>query len=138
MEQTLALIKPEAVVSGYTGKIINKIEDAGFNIVGLKMLHMSKEKARSFYAVHQDKAFFDEVVDCICRGSVVALMLEKENAVEDFRKLMGATNPAVAEDGTLRKLYGQSIEKNGIHGADSVETAQVECGFFFSRFEIVK
>lgn len=137
MEKTLAFIKPEAVCDNNSGKIINDIENAGFQISALKMVRLSVEQAQKFYEIHKEKAFFDDLVNNISCGSIIAMVLTKENAVEDFRKIMGAANPAAAEEGTLRKLYGESIEKNGIHGADSLENANTEIGFFFNKLEII-
>lgn len=136
MEKTFALIKPEAVAEGNAGRIIARIEEDGFTIKALKMVRLTKQQAEDFYEVHREKAFFDEIVANISGGPVVAMVLEKENGIEDFRRLMGATNPAAAEDGTLRCLYGKSIEKNGIHGAETAEGAATEIAFFFSCIEI--
>ena len=136
MERTFALIKPEAVAAGNTGRIIARIEEDGFEIKALKMTCLTKCQAENFYEAHREKAFFDEIADNLSSGAVVAMVLEKENAIEDFRRLMGAANPAAAEDGTLRCLYGQSIEKNGVHGAENAESAAAETAFFFGRVEI--
>lgn len=138
MERTFALIKPEAVADGNAGKIIACIETAGFCIKALKMVRLSKQQAENFYEMHREKAFFDEITANLADKDAIAMVLAKENAVEDFRRLMGATNPAAAEDGTLRCLYGKSIEKNGIHGAETAEIASVETAFFFSRIEITE
>ena len=136
MEKTFALIKPEAVSGGNTGKIIARIEEEGFSIKALKMISLSRRQAENFYAVHHEKAFFEAIVAHISSSSVVALVLEKDNAVADFRQLMGATNPVAAEEGTLRRIYGQSVDMNGIHGSDSVENAAFEMSYFFSGMEI--
>ena len=136
MEKTFALIKPEAVSGGNTGKIIARIEEEGFSIKALKMISLSRRQAENFYAVHREKAVFEAIVAHISSSSVVALVLEKDNAVADFRQLMGATNPAAAEEGTLRHIYGQSVDMNGIHGSDSVENAAFEMSYFFSGMEI--
>ena len=136
MEKTLAFIKPEAVCNNNSGKIIDSIENAGFQVAALKMVRLSVEQAQKFYEIHKEKAFFDDLVNNISCGSIIAMVLAKENAVEDFRKLI--KNPAAAEEGTLRKLYGESIEKNGIHGADSIENANTEIGFFFNKLEIIE
>ena len=136
MEKTFALIKPEAVSGGNTGKIIARIEEEGFSIKALKMISLSRRQAENFYAVHREKAFFEAIVAHISSSSVVALVLEKDNAVADFRQLMGATNPAAAEEGTLRRIYGQSVDMNGIHGSDSVENAAFEMSYFSSGMEI--
>ena len=133
--RTFTMIKPDATEKGYTGGILEMINKAGFRIVAMKMLHLSKEKAGEFYAVHKERPFFGELVEFMSRGPITAAILEKENAVEDFRKLIGATNPANAEEGTVRKKYASSIGENAIHGSDSDENAAIEGGFFFSAFE---
>ena len=132
---TFTMIKPEAVESGYTDVIMGKIIDAGFKVAELKTTQLSRDDAEKFYAVHKERPFYRELVEYIISGQVVAAILRKENAVEDFRKLIGATDPAEAEEGTIRKLYAESISKNAIHGSDSDENAQIECGFFFSSME---
>ncbi|MFP4289216.1 MAG: nucleoside-diphosphate kinase [Bacteroidales bacterium] len=132
---TLTMIKPHAVENGYIGSILGKINEAGFRIVALKYLKLSKDQAKSFYQVHQERSFFDGLTSMMSSGPIVAAILEKENAVEDFRKLIGATNPADAQEGTIRKLFGENIEKNAVHGSDSDENAQIEANFFFSKLE---
>jgi nucleoside-diphosphate kinase len=129
------MIKPDAFASGYTGAILKHIEDAGFKIVAMKLTKLSAEKAGEFYAVHRERPFYGELVDFMSSGPIVAAILEKDNAVEDFRKLIGATNPANAEDGTIRKLYAKSVGENAIHGSDSNDNAAIEGSFFFSAFE---
>lgn len=129
------MIKPDATVKGHTGAILEKINGAGFRIVSLKMLHLSIEKAGEFYAVHRERPFYGELVKFMSSGPIAAAILEKENAVEDFRKLIGATNPAQAEEGTIRKLYAASIGENAIHGSDSDANAEIEGDFFFSKLE---
>jgi len=133
--RTLTIIKPDAVAAGHTGKIIDHIISAGFKVKAMKLMNLSAEKAGEFYAVHKDRPFYKDLVSFMSSGPVVPMILEKDNAVEDFRKLIGATNPANAEAGTIRKLYAQSIEANAIHGSDSDENAQIESNFFFSFLE---
>ena len=129
------MIKPDATVKGYTGAILEKINGAGYRIVALKMLHLSAEKAGEFYAVHRERPFYGELVAFMSSGPIAAAILEKENAVEDFRILIGATNPAQAAEGTIRKLYAASIGENAIHGSDSDANALIEGDFFFSKLE---
>jgi nucleoside-diphosphate kinase len=129
------MIKPDAFEKGYTGAILEKIEKAGFRIVAMKKTLLSAEKAGEFYAVHRARPFFGELVEFMSSGPIVAAILEKENAVEDFRKLIGATNPANAEEGTIRKKFAESVGKNAIHGSDSNENAAIEGSFFFSGLE---
>jgi nucleoside-diphosphate kinase len=131
IERTFAMIKPDAVQNGLTGKIIDMIEQNGFTILRMQKLKMATEHAQSFYAVHKQRPFFGELVEFITSGPVVVMALEKENAVADWRKLMGATNPAEAENGTVRKLYAESIGKNAVHGSDAQDTARQELAFFF-------
>ena len=133
--RTFTMIKPDATANGHAGAILAMINKAGFRIAALKMLHLSKEKAGGFYAVHKERPFYQELVEFMSRGPIFAAILEKENSVEDFRKLIGATNPAQAEEGTIRKLYAASIGENAVHGSDSDENAQIESDFFFSRLE---
>lgn len=129
------MIKPDATKKGHTGAILEKINGAGFKIVALKMLHLSAEKAGEFYAVHRERPFYGELVEFMSSGPIAAAILEKENAVDDFRVLIGATNPAQAADGTIRKLYAASIGENAIHGSDSDANAAIEGDFFFSKLE---
>ena len=129
------MIKPDATVKGYTGAILEKINGAGYRIVALKMLHLSAEKAGEFYAVHRERPFYGELVEFMSSGPIAAAILEKDNAVEDFRILIGATNPAQAAEGTIRKLYAASIGENAIHGSDSDANALIEGDFFFSKLE---
>jgi len=133
--RTFTMIKPDATSKGHTGAILKMINQAGFRIAAMKMTHLSKEKAGEFYAVHKERPFYGELVEFMSRGPITAAILEKENAVEDFRKLIGATNPAQAEEGTIRKLYAASIGENAVHGSDSDENAQIEGDFFFSKLE---
>jgi nucleoside-diphosphate kinase len=129
------MIKPDATEKGHTGAILQKITDAGFRIVAMKMTHLSAAKAGEFYEVHKERPFYGELVEFMSSGPITAAILEKENAVEEFRKLIGATNPAQAEEGTIRKLFATSIGENAIHGSDSDENAKIEGDFFFSKLE---
>lgn len=133
--RTFTMIKPDATANGHTGAILAMINAAGFRIVALKMLHLSAEKAGEFYAVHKERPFYGELVEFMSRGPISAAILEKENAVADFRALIGATNPAQAAEGTVRKLYATSIGENAVHGSDSDENAAIEGDFFFSKLE---
>lgn len=130
-EKTLAIIKPDAIKKRVVGKIIQRIEDEGFEILGLKMLRLSKDEARKFYYVHKDKPFYESLTDFMSSGPVVVLLLEKENAIKHWREVMGATDPAQARPGTLRRQFGFSVERNAVHGSDAPETAEYEIGFFF-------
>jgi nucleoside-diphosphate kinase len=132
---TLTMIKPDAVADGHTGKIIDMIIAAGFKIKAMKLTRLSKEKAEEFYAIHKEKGFFGELVAFMTEGPIVAAILEKDNAVEDFRKLIGATNPEKADAGTIRKLFAKNIERNAMHGSDSDENANIEANFHFSGLE---
>jgi nucleoside-diphosphate kinase len=129
------MLKPDAIQNGYVGAILDKITGAGFKIVALKYTKLSKEIAGEFYAVHSERPFYGELVNYMSSGPIVAAILEKDNAVEDFRKLIGATDPAKAEPGTIRQLYAKSIDANAVHGSDSDENAANEGNFFFSQFE---
>jgi nucleoside-diphosphate kinase len=128
---TFTMIKPEAVAAGNTGAILNKIEAAGFRIVAMKKVHLSKERAGEFYAVHSERPFYDELVDYMSESSIIAAILEKDNAVADFRTLIGATNPADAAEGTIRAEFAESLAKNAVHGSDSDENANIEANFHF-------
>ncbi len=130
------MIKPDAVKAGNSGAILKMIEEAGFRIVAMKLTKLSPEKAGEFYAVHKERPFYGELVEYMSSGPIIAAILEKDNAVEDFRKLIGATNPAEAEPGTVRALYGTSIGENAIHGADSDENAAREGSFHFAQVEM--
>ncbi len=132
---TFTMIKPDAVINNYTGKIIDHVLNAGFSIQAMKYIWLTAEQAGSFYAVHAARPFYNDLVSYMSSGPIVAIVLEKENAVEDFRKTIGATDPQKAEPGTIRNLYAKSIEANAVHGSDSDENAQIEAGFFFSQFE---
>ncbi len=129
------MLKPDAVENGHTGAILEKINAAGFRIVGLKKTQMTKTDAETFYAVHNERPFFQELVDFMTRGPIIAAILEKENAVDDFRTLIGATNPSEAAAGTIRKLYATSMGENAVHGSDSNENAEIEGNFHFSGRE---
>jgi nucleoside-diphosphate kinase len=129
------MIKPDAVEDGHIGAILNDINAAGFRIVAMKYTKLSAEQAGKFYEVHQERPFYGELVSFMSSGPIVAAILEKDNAVEDFRKLIGATNPVNAEDGTIRKKYARSIGENAVHGSDSNENAAIEGSFFFSALE---
>jgi len=130
------MLKPDAVEKGHIGAILDKISASGFKIVALKLTHMTTADAKEFYAIHSDRPFYGELVDYMTRGPIVAAVLEKENAVEDFRTLIGATNPADAAEGTIRKLYAASIGENAVHGSDSDENAAIESAFHFAGREI--
>jgi nucleoside-diphosphate kinase len=133
--RTFTMIKPDATSRNYTGAILEQICSAGFRIVAMKQTKLSAEKAGEFYAVHSARPFYGELVEFMSCNYIVAAILEKENAVEDFRKLIGATNPANAEEGTIRKRFAQSIGENAVHGSDSDENAIIEGNFFFSGLE---
>ncbi len=132
---TFTMIKPEAVANGTTGKIIDMIIENGFTIKAMKLKQLSKEEAGEFYAVHSERPFYGELVDYMSEGPIVAAILEKDNAVEDFRALIGSTDPAEAAEGTIRKAYAESKAKNACHGSDSDENAQIEADFHFSASE---
>ncbi|CAM1344103.1 nucleoside-diphosphate kinase [Tenacibaculum amylolyticum] len=134
--RTFTMIKPDAVENGHTGAILEKINAAGFRIVAMKKTQMSKRDAETFYGIHKERPFFGELVEFMTRGPIIAAILEKDNAVEDFRTLIGATNPAEAAEGTIRKLYATSIGENAVHGSDSDENAEIEGSFHFSGREL--
>jgi nucleoside-diphosphate kinase len=136
-ERTFAIIKPDAVASGYTGAILALIEKSGFKIAGLKRIRLSQAQAEAFYSVHSERPFYASLVKFMTEGPVVVMVLEKENAVAAWRDLMGATNPANAAEGTIRRLFASSIERNAAHGSDAAETAAVEVPFFFSTTELL-
>jgi len=131
VEKTLAIIKPDAVKKKLAGKIIQRIEDEDFKISGLKMLHLAREEAEGFYIVHKDKDFYNSLTDFMSSGEIVIMVLEGENAISHWRKVMGATDPALAEPGTLRHAFGSSIEQNSTHGSDSPSTAEWEIDYFY-------
>ncbi len=132
---TFTMIKPDAFGAGNSGAIIKMIEEAGFSIKAAKMTQLSSERAGQFYEVHKERPFYNDLVSYMSSGPIIAMVLEGDNAVESFRKLIGATNPADAEEGTIRKMFATSIEANAVHGSDSDENAAIEAGFFFSRTE---
>lgn len=132
---TFTMIKPDAVANGHIGKILDKITEAGFSIVAMKYTRLSEETAGKFYDIHRERPFFKDLVGFMSSGPIVAAVLQKGNAVEDFRKLIGATDPKKAEPGTIRNLFAESIEANAVHGSDSDENAAIEAGFFFNQFE---
>ena len=133
--RTFTMIKPDATSKGYTGAILDQIIKAGFKVKAMKWIQLTEEQAGLFYDIHRARPFFQELVDFMISGPIVAAILEKENAVADFRELIGATNPAQAADGTIRKLYAASIGENAVHGSDSDENAIIEGDFFFSKLE---
>ncbi len=133
--RTFTMIKPDAVANGHAGKILDHIIQAGYKVVALKYTHLSAEKAGEFYAVHSERPFYKDLVDFMSSGPIYAAILEKDNAVEDFRKVIGATNPSEAEAGTIRNLFAKSIDANAIHGSDSDENAAIEGNFFFAENE---
>jgi nucleoside-diphosphate kinase len=132
---TFTMIKPDGVANGYIGKILDQITSAGYKIVAMKYLHLTEKTAGEFYAVHKDRSFFNELVSFMISGPIVAAVLEKDNAVADYRVLIGATDPTKAEVGTIRNLYAKSIDANAVHGSDSDENAAIEASFFFSNLE---
>lgn len=136
MERTLSIIKPDAVSRNITGKVNAMIEDEGLKIVAQKMICLTTKQAEEFYAEHKGKPFFENLVGFMTSAPVVVQVLQGENAVANYRKIMGATNPAVAEEGTIRKTFALSIDKNTVHGSDSVDSAKREIGFFFSELDI--
>jgi nucleoside-diphosphate kinase len=137
VNRTLAIIKPDAVEKNITGKILEKIESAGFSIAGMKKIRLTRTGAEGFYYVHRERPFFNDLCSFMSRGPVIVLVLEKENAILEWRGLMGATNPANAEPGTIRKEFASSIEENCVHGSDSPESAAYEIPYFFSLLELV-
>ena len=137
IQRTFSIIKPDAVKSGYTGAILAEIDKGGFKIVSIRKQSISKKEAEGFYAVHAAKGFFDSLTTFMSSGPLVLLVLEKENAIADLRKLMGATNPANADEGTIRKKFAESLEHNAIHGSDAPETAAFEIGYWFAGYELI-
>lgn len=137
MERTFAIIKPNAFNDGNSGKILSRIYEEGFTVVGLKKLYMSTVEAAGFYHVHKDKPFFGELVEFMASGPCIVMVLEAENAIKKWRDLMGATNPAEAAEGTLRKEFGESLGVNATHGSDAPDTAAFEIGYFFSGLELL-
>ena len=135
MERTLTIIKPDAVQRNLTGKILARLENEGFVVLGMKMVHMSKSDAERFYAVHRERPFFNDLTTFMSSGPAVPMVLQRQNAIETLRQVMGATNPAEAAEGTIRKEFALDIEKNSIHGSDSPESAAMEIPFFFNHLE---
>jgi nucleoside-diphosphate kinase len=136
-QRTFSIIKPDAVRNGYIGAILAEIEKAGFHIVAIKELSISKAQAKGFYHVHKERSFFDGLTAFMSSGPIVLLVLEKENAIADLRKLMGATNPANADEGTIRKKFAGSLEQNAIHGSDAEDTAAFEIAYWFAGYELL-
>ena len=136
--RSFTMIKPDAFENGHSGAILDMILKAGFKLIALKMIHLSAEKAGEFYAIHRARPFYGELVEFMSRGPIIAAILEKDNAVADFRKLIGATDPSKADKGTIRQLYAESIGENAIHGSDSDDNARIECDFFFSNLERIQ
>jgi len=137
MERTLSIIKPDGVKRGLIGEVVKRLEQNHLNIVAMKMLHMTKQQARGFYAVHRQRPFFESLTDFMCSGPAVVMVLDGENVIARYRELMGATDFKQAAEGTLRKEFATDIEKNVVHGSDSPETASFEISYFFNRFEII-
>ena len=137
MERTFGIIKPDAVAKGYAGAILAAIEETGFKLVGFKKVRLSTAQAQAFYEVHKERPFYNDLVKFMTEGPVVVMVLEKENAIADWRKLMGATNPEKADAGTLRKRFAENIERNAVHGSDGPETAAIEIPFFFTGSELL-
>ncbi|HEX13498.1 MAG: nucleoside-diphosphate kinase [Desulfurella sp.] len=137
MEKTLSIIKPDAVKAGYSGKIITMLEENGFEIKAMKKIRLTKKQAEGFYIVHKNRPFYDSLTTFMSSGNIIVMVLEKENAIADYRNLMGATDPAKAQRGTIRALYGKNIEENAVHGSDSKESADFEIPYFFSSIEIL-
>jgi nucleoside-diphosphate kinase len=138
LQRTFSIIKPDAVAKGATGDILQMIQENGFRVIGLKMLEVTKEQVEGFYAVHASRPFFDSLTTFMSSGPIVVMALEKHNAIADLRKLMGATNPANADPGTVRKKWAESIERNAIHGSDADDTARFELSYFFAGYELAK
>jgi len=138
LQRTFSIIKPDAVKKGAIGDILGMIQHAGFHIIGMKLIEITKEQAEGFYAVHASRPFFDSLTTFMSSGPMVVMALEKENAIADLRKLMGATDPAKAEAGTIRKKHAASIEANAIHGSDGEDTARFELSYFFAGYELAR
>jgi nucleoside-diphosphate kinase len=138
LQRTLSIIKPDAVEKGAVGDIINTLLQNNFRIIGLKTLHINKAQAEGFYAVHASRPFFESLTNFMSSGSIVVMALEREDAIATYRKLMGATDPAKAEDGTIRKKWASNIEHNAVHGSDAEDTARFELSYFFAGFELAK
>ena len=138
LQRTLSIIKPDAVAKNAAGDIINTLLQNGFRIIGMKMLHINKSQAEGFYVVHVHRPFFESVTNFMSSGPIVVMALEKEDAIADYRKLMGATDPATADAGTIRKKWAQNIEHNAVHGSDAEDTARFELSYFFAGYEQAK
>ena len=138
LQKTLSIIKPDAMELKYSGKIIDFIEDKGFKIIAQKKIVLTKNQAEAFYSVHKDRPFFRELVDFMVSGPISVQIIEAKDAVSYYREIMGSTNPEEAEEGTIRKLYGTNIQCNAVHGSDSIENANIETSFFFSKLEMIK
>jgi nucleoside-diphosphate kinase len=136
VQRTFSIIKPDAVAAGNAGRILAMIEDAGFRVLALRMTRLTKEQAEGFYAVHREKPFFPSLVKFMTEGRIIVMALERQDAIAKWRELMGATNPANAAEGTIRKKYAQSIERNAVHGSDAAETAEIELQYFFSTLDL--
>jgi nucleoside-diphosphate kinase len=136
VERTLSIIKPNAVEANNVGAILDRFEKEGFKIVAMKMQHLSRQQAEGFYAVHKERGFFKDLCSFMTRSKVVVLVLEREDAIAKYREVIGATNPEKAAEGTIRKLFGKSLEENAVHGSDAVETARFEIGWFFNGHEL--
>jgi nucleoside-diphosphate kinase len=137
MQKTFTILKPDTVKAGKAGAVMNEIEKAGFRICAAKMLHLSEKQAQGFYYVHKELPFFGSLVKFMTEGPIIAMVLESDNAIEKLRKVMGATDPAKADTGTIRKQFGSNIERNAIHGSDGPDTAAFEISYFFNQLEIV-
>lgn len=137
MERTLCIIKPDAVKKNVQGNIIRMISENGFRIIGMRLIKLTSEHAGKFYAIHKERPFFKDLVEFMTSGACIPIALERENAVAEWRKLIGATDPAEAEEGTIRKLFANSKSENAVHGSDSVENGKIEVGFFFPESEII-
>jgi len=138
LQRTLSIIKPDAVARGAAGDIINTLLENKFRIIGMKMLHINKHQAEGFYAVHVHRPFFESLTNFMSSGPIIVMALEKEDAIADYRKLMGATDPAKADAGTIRKKWASSIEQNAVHGSDAEDTARFEISYFFAGYELAK
>ena len=138
IQNTLSIIKPDAMKSKYSGKIIDFIEKKGFSIIAQKKLVLTKKQAEAFYLVHKERPFFDELIEFMISGPILVQIIEAKNAVSYYREIMGSTNPDEAKEGTIRKLYGSNIQCNAVHGSDSTQNAIIETSFFFSKLEIIK
>ena len=138
LQKTLSIIKPDAMKLKYSGKIIDFIEKKGFNIIAQKKIVLTKSQAEAFYSIHKEKSFFNELVDFMISGPILVQIIEAKDAVSYYREIMGSTNPSEAEEETIRKLYGTNIQCNAVHGSDSIENANIETSFFFSKLEMIK